>query len=179
MVDYRNAFDHPHLVWHRLKEYGGCWNLLLVSHEAMCEVTSIWKVKSHDSAMRLYQCCVYSKVSRRPCITKNSGKNISHTPRLSMTSCCFRHSKSDVVTYLSMAERWPPIYQSEGHRLPKPSSDTTTPARQHVQCLHNTCQMFTWIDQYCTIVTQTRPSSYKRTAKPCGYRNKVFNKLTE
>lgn len=54
-----------YLVRHGLKKDRCCWNFLLLCHEAMCQVTSIRKVKSHDPTMGLNECRVDSKVSGR------------------------------------------------------------------------------------------------------------------
>ncbi len=53
-----------YLVWHGLKEDGRCWDFLLVSHEAVCQVTSVRGVQSHDPAMGLHDGRVDSKVGR-------------------------------------------------------------------------------------------------------------------
>lgn len=52
-----------YLIWHGFKEDRRRGDLLLLSHEAMSQVTSIWKVQSHDPSMRLHKGSIDGKVS--------------------------------------------------------------------------------------------------------------------
>lgn len=54
-----------YLIWHGFKEDRRRGDLLLLSHEAMSQVTSIWKVQSHDPSMRLHKGRIDGKVSGR------------------------------------------------------------------------------------------------------------------
>lgn len=53
-----------YLIRHGLKEDGRCGDFLLLRHEAVCQMTSVRKVESHDPAMGLHDGGVDSKVSR-------------------------------------------------------------------------------------------------------------------
>lgn len=53
-----------YLIRHGFKEDGRRRDLLLLSHEAVSQVTSIRKVQSHDPSMRLHEGRIDGKVSR-------------------------------------------------------------------------------------------------------------------
>lgn len=154
-----------HLIRHWLKEDWCCRDFLLLSHETVCEVTSVRKVQPHDPAVGLHNGCVDGKVSRRTLGRRSQREDWGRSwrtehvisklrrPEEQKTLKTEEHSQAlhktltqsfDSIWYQSRAARWCPICLSPDRRLPAPSSDTVSPAHQHALYHHSTWIHRSW-----------------------------------
>lgn len=144
-MNHRDQTPFRYLVGHGFKEYGGCGDFFLLSHEAVGEVTSVWEVQSHDPSVGLHKGRVNSKVSRRALTWKKTtkiqkgGKTAREPGDREKTDKVKNWVMSESsLWYPSMAARWRPISPSPGRKLLAPFSDRVSPARQHTPYRHST-----------------------------------------
>lgn len=140
---YKTPFHY--LVGHGFKEYGCCWDFFLFSHEAVCKVTSVWEVQSHDPSMGLHKGRIDSKVSRWTLMWKTNtkiqeGSKTVWEPRDNEETDTIKNTVMSecALWYLNTAARWHPIFLSLDQKPLVPFSDRVSPARQHTPYHHST-----------------------------------------